>query len=261
MDPANHPGGHLVMIQFERDKVGQRSNFFSKAFTDKLLDFLEALANATFSPVGIGKTHATQKNVIYEINAGSGGGGAAPCQFAPFDASDEFGPKVGLAWGTIMGRQPAGFSAGGDPPFTIPVGGIGYVYAYATFDTSTLLVIDAGIIVDTNPLIENTETTAYALICSFSLGGVDSATVQIAGSTCGPFNFDPCTLSIPTGGGSGGSGGSGGGDGTGGTGGGDGTGGTGGGDGTGDGGGDTGGGVGGGVGGDSGGGLGDSGGL
>lgn len=127
---------------------------------------------------------------------GAAGTGQFPCPLEVEDAStDSDGLQVSVSWGLIQGRQPEGFSAGGDPEFKSPVSGTGYVYASCTFDLTTLQPTAAEIFISDNPFLPNTTTTTYRLLGSFTPD--TDGTKLIVTSSCGDVDFSVCDL-IPS---------------------------------------------------------------
>ncbi len=115
---------------------------------------------------------------------------AASCPLFAYDASEGDTKKVGFLWGTINGKQPTGFNAGGLPAFTITITETTYFFAAATFDTDTLLTDSVEIIADASSSKDPTSDTAYRLIATAL---VDGTNLTITG-TCGPFTISPCEL-------------------------------------------------------------------
>ena len=103
--------------------------------------------------------------------------------------------KVQFAWGTIVGRQPTGFSAGGVPPFRLAAATGNYYYASATANVDDLQWTASAIVIDTDPFKANTTDTAYALLTS--VGTDDAGNLMISGSICGPIVFSFCDLAPP----------------------------------------------------------------
>jgi hypothetical protein len=179
-------------ISFDRDKVGKRSLFLSKKFTDYLLSVIEALCNATFSPVGSGRLDVTENSAIYTINPGSSA--SSVCNLFCYDASSGGMAQVAITWGSIQGQQPTGMPAGG--PMKIPVSGTFYIFAHATFDMSQpdLPATSVGLSLGAESQA-NTSSTAYQILGSGTVtyDAHGNASTNVSGQ-CGNVSFNPCSL-------------------------------------------------------------------
>ena len=122
------------------------------------------------------------------------GSGASPTPLSPYKLDDT---HVGVTYGTVCGGQPAGFAAGGAPPFALAVSGSGFVYASAVYDFTNLIWTAPTVSVDGDPNLANTSTTAYALIGSYATDGSGGLTVVSA--LAGNADFDPCALAEDSG--------------------------------------------------------------
>ena len=117
------------------------------------------------------------------------GSAASPTPLSPYKLDDT---HAGVTYGTVCGGQPGGFAAGGAPPFSLAVGGTGYLYATATYDFTNLIWTGAAVVATGNPTMANTSTVAYALIGSYTTDGAGHLTVVSA--LAGNVDFDPCAL-------------------------------------------------------------------
>ncbi len=131
----------------------------------------------------------------YNLRNSTGAKNFSVCPLNVYDASSAHdGAKIGIAWGTICGRQPASMAAGGDPPYLLPVTGEGYVYAEADADLSSQQWVASSIFTDTDGFKANTATTAYRVIASYSVDNSGAAPRVIVTSSCGNVDFAFCDL-------------------------------------------------------------------
>ena len=118
-------------------------------------------------------------------------GASAPCLLGASLVKTSAGTyKISFAWGTINGRQPAGFSAGSPYQLDATIGQ--YYYASATADLSTLQWTSTAIYVSGDGALENTTTIAYKLLASVIDDGTGNPTIP--GRVCGPITIDFCDL-------------------------------------------------------------------
>jgi len=103
--------------------------------------------------------------------------------------------QVRVTYGTIQGICPAGFSAGDDPQYIVPVESDSDFYGLATWDKDTCLWNSASIdIEDAGSSVANTATEAYELIGSVTIDQ-DTNLLSIANACQGNIFFSPSELS------------------------------------------------------------------
>lgn len=115
---------------------------------------------------------------------------AQQCELGLFNATAANVLKIGVRWGKINGRQPASMAA--DGTFVTAVSGTGYVYAFCTFNMTTLQPSAADFLISTNPALPNTTNTGYAMLGRFS-ETTDGKSLSIL-TSCGSVTIDPCSL-------------------------------------------------------------------
>lgn len=118
----------------------------------------------------------------------------ALCPLKVYDSSTTEAKKIGVKWGTICGRQPTGFTAGGLPDFFITSvpGSSGYVYAKATANLTTLQWSSAEVVAS-ETVLTNTSSIGYQLIATYA----STATGLNVASNCGNVVIDICELALP----------------------------------------------------------------
>lgn len=116
------------------------------------------------------------------------------CPLRLFDASNENEAMIGIEYGSIAGRHPAGFKAGGVPPYKAAISGDVFIFAYGTINLNTRLFISAGIKITSEFGLMNTTDTVYKLIGSAKAeaGNGGSVSVTVAQARCGPISMDSC---------------------------------------------------------------------
>jgi len=129
-------------------------------------------------------------------NAGGGGGGGIPCQyFEVTDVSEDTALKVQVAQNLIAGRYPDGMGID-FPPFKLDISGNCYIYAAIYWDIENLVIgpDDTAItILQSNELLQNTDTLQYILLATVETGGSPLAITKITNVCTQPVP-NPCLL-------------------------------------------------------------------
>jgi hypothetical protein len=134
------------------------------------------------------------------INSGTFGGQGAgssqiSCPFKVTDVSVGEDLKVQVAWGLVWNMLPTGMSPTDDPKFKLDVSETCYIYIQIVFNTSTLIVNEVLISVETE-LKTNTSTTQYNLIAVVKIDpDADPKVIDSIKSICVQPFPSPCSLS------------------------------------------------------------------
>jgi hypothetical protein len=123
------------------------------------------------------------------------GGGTVKCFFQCSDASESTTLKVQVAQNLIAGRYPDGMGID-FPAFKLDISGNCYIYAAIYWDIENLVIgpDDTAItILQSNELLQNTDTLQYILLATVETGGSPLAITKITNVCTQPVP-NPCLL-------------------------------------------------------------------
>jgi hypothetical protein len=151
--------------------------------------------------LNVSLTEAGDRYVSYILNTCAvpfvaGGATAAPCAyFRVTDATEAEILRVEVAQSQIAGRWPDGMGIG-FPPFYLELAGNSYIYAGIYWDVTTLTIgpdSDAITILQSDELLQNTDTMQYILLATVVTGGSPITITQI-NNVCSQPQPNPCLL-------------------------------------------------------------------
>jgi len=125
----------------------------------------------------------------------SGGAGTACAYFRVTDATEGTTLRVKVAQNQIANRWPDGMGIG-FPPFYLELATNSYIYAAISWDITTLTIgpdSDAITILQSEELLQNTDTMQYILIATVVTGGSPIKITSIT-NVCTQPQPNPCLL-------------------------------------------------------------------
>jgi hypothetical protein len=135
-------------------------------------------------------------SLVIQAGPNSGGGGGVTCQyFEVTDASEGTALKVKVAQNLIAGRYPDGMGIG-FPAFKLDISGNSYIYAAIYWNVVNLVIgpdSDAITILQSDELLQNTDTLQYILLATVETGGSPLAITKIT-NVCSEPVPNPCAL-------------------------------------------------------------------
>ena len=183
-----------ILTTFQEFKKGEKlHDRFTAEWANDVMRSIYLLAKGRniISGQGVKKTEGACEVILASSASRPTTTPSDQCQLYPYATTDAGGNnKIAVTWGTIAGRQPTGFHAGGFPVFKIsPQGSSGFIYAKATVNFYSLQWTAAEVIVSSS-MKANTNQMAYVLMGSYK---IENKSLTVTG-ICGPATPVYCDL-------------------------------------------------------------------
>lgn len=152
---------------------------------------LNGITGGTFSR----SINGTTINILPKAGGASASQSTSCQYFEVTNATEGTSLKVEVAQGLIAGRWPDGMGLN-FPPFLLTISGNSYIYAKATYNTTTLQLLpdsDAITILQASEVQQNTEDSVYILLATVVTGGSPVKITKIT-NVCSEPIPNPCNL-------------------------------------------------------------------